>query len=82
MPPALSNVLPIYLVNITFNLAELVSKTHPSEDGTPARLEIQITAHNPLDDHGLVIHEKFNQLCTELNAQGTISIVNSLMMKQ
>ncbi|WFC27084.1 glycine cleavage system transcriptional repressor [Proteus mirabilis] len=65
-----------------FNLAELVSKTHPSEDGTPARLEIQITAHNPLDDHGLVIHEKFNQLCTELNAQGTISIVNSLMMKQ
>ncbi|NHW59257.1 glycine cleavage system transcriptional repressor, partial [Escherichia coli] len=56
--------------------------THPSEDGSPARLEIQITAHNPLDDHGLVINEKFNQLCTELNAQGTISIVNSLMMKQ
>ena len=25
-----------------FNLAELISKTHPSEDGSPARLEIQI----------------------------------------
>lgn len=65
-----------------FNLAELISKTHPSENGEPARLEIQITAHNPLDDHGLIIHEKFNQLCIELKAQGTISIINSLMMKQ
>ncbi|PHM51396.1 glycine cleavage system transcriptional repressor [Xenorhabdus sp. KK7.4] len=57
-----------------FNIAELVSKTHPSTENMPARLQIQITGHNPLDDKGVVFKETFQHLCAELNAQGSISV--------
>lgn len=63
------------------NIAELVSKTQPANNTTPAQLEIQITAHHPLDDNGIIIKNKFKQLCTILNATGNISIVNNPKMQ-
>ena len=33
---------------------------------------MQITAQNSIDDNELIIKNRFNQLCTKLNAQGTI----------
>ncbi len=65
------------------NIAELVSKTQPANmnSGMPAQLEIQITAHHPLDDNGIIIKNKFQQLCTMLNARGNISIVNNPKMQ-
>ncbi|MDX7987628.1 glycine cleavage system transcriptional repressor [Xenorhabdus sp. 12] len=60
------------------NIAELVSKTHPAEGNLPARLQIQITGHHPLDDNGSIFKETFQQLCAELNAQGTVSVQNYL----
>lgn len=57
-----------------FNIAELVSKTQPAENNFPARLQIQITGHNPRDDNGIVFKETFHHLCTELKAQGTVSV--------
>ncbi|CDG21115.1 Glycine cleavage system transcriptional repressor [Xenorhabdus poinarii G6] len=62
-----------------FNIAELVSKTHPSEENHPARLQIQITGHNPQDDNGTIFKQHFHHLCTELNAQGSISVQNHLL---
>ncbi|WP_409161566.1 glycine cleavage system transcriptional repressor [Pectobacterium sp. B2J-2] len=58
------------------NIAELVSKTQPAEGGKPPQLYIQIAAHSstPLDNS--IIEPVFHQLCTELNAQGSISVVN------
>ncbi|CDH22993.1 glycine cleavage system transcriptional repressor [Xenorhabdus bovienii] len=61
-----------------FNIAELASKTHPAEENMPARLQIYITGHNPLDDNGLIFKESFYRLCTELNAQGSISVLDHL----
>ncbi len=61
-----------------FNIAELVSKTQPREGNIPARLQIQITAHSLLDDDGIIIKQAFNKLCTDLNAQGSISILEPL----
>ncbi|WP_340620381.1 glycine cleavage system transcriptional repressor [Xenorhabdus siamensis] len=61
-----------------FNIAELVSKTHPVDENMPARLQIQITGHNPLDDNGTVFKETFYRLCTELNAQGSINVQEAL----
>ncbi len=61
-----------------FNIAELVSKTQSPEDDIPARLQIQITAHSLLDDDGIIIKQTFNKLCTDLNAQGSISILEPL----
>lgn len=63
------------------NIAELVSKTQPANNDMPAQLEIQITAHDPLDDNGIIIKNKFQQLCTMLNAKGNISIVNNPNMQ-
>ncbi|MBD2809671.1 glycine cleavage system transcriptional repressor [Xenorhabdus sp. Vera] len=60
------------------NIAELVSKTHPAERKKPARLQIQITGHHPLDDNGTIFKETFHQLCSELNAQGSINVQNHL----
>ncbi|HBO22868.1 MULTISPECIES: glycine cleavage system transcriptional repressor [unclassified Providencia] len=63
------------------NIAELVSKTQPAHNNVPAQLEIQITAHDPLDDNGIIIKNKFQQLCTMLKAKGNISIVNNPNMQ-
>lgn len=58
------------------NIAELVSRTQPSQDNLPPQLYIQITAHSPASQNASEIEQAFKDLCTELNAQGTISVVN------
>ncbi|WP_413723395.1 glycine cleavage system transcriptional repressor [Sodalis sp. RH23] len=58
------------------NIAELASKTQPARGDAPPRLNIQITAHGPSGWPVEQIEDRFHQLCTELNAQGSISIVN------
>jgi len=58
------------------NIAELVSRTKPAQDGLAPQLHIQITAHSPGGQDGIIIQQAFKALCTELNAEGTISIVN------
>ncbi|MBD2800280.1 glycine cleavage system transcriptional repressor [Xenorhabdus sp. M] len=60
------------------NIAELVSKTHPAEKNSHARLKIQITGHHALDDNGALFKETFHRLCEELNAQGNISVQGDL----
>jgi glycine cleavage system transcriptional repressor len=39
-------------------------------------LFIQITAHSPASQDASNIEQAFKALCTELNAQGSISVVN------
>ncbi|NIY49035.1 glycine cleavage system transcriptional repressor [Cedecea colo] len=58
------------------NIAELVSRTQPAQDNVPPQLYIQITAHSPASEDAVIIEQAFKALCTELNAQGTISVVN------
>ncbi|KAA8999973.1 glycine cleavage system transcriptional repressor [Affinibrenneria salicis] len=58
------------------SIAELVSKTQPSAEHEPPQLYIQITAHSPARLNGSIIEQAFYQLCTELHAQGSISVVN------
>lgn len=58
------------------NIAELACKTRPALGDSPPRLTIQITAHGHADWPVAQIEDTFHQLCTELNAQGSISIVN------
>lgn len=58
------------------NIAELVAKTQPADDAAGAQLYIQITAHAPPDGPLAQIEDRFQQLCTELNAQGSIRIIN------
>jgi glycine cleavage system transcriptional repressor len=58
------------------NIAELVSRTQPAENDQPARLYIQITAHSPASQDPAKIEQAFKALCTELNAQGSINVVN------
>ncbi|NDL65406.1 glycine cleavage system transcriptional repressor [Acerihabitans arboris] len=58
------------------NIAELASKTQPALGDNPPRLNIQITAHGPAGWPVEQIEDTFHQLCTELKAQGSISIVN------
>ncbi|MBS0970548.1 MULTISPECIES: glycine cleavage system transcriptional repressor [Yersiniaceae] len=58
------------------NIAELASKTQPATGDNPPQLSIQITAHSPADTDSSIIEPAFYRLCTELNAQGTISVVN------
>ena len=58
------------------NIAELVSRTKPAQDGKAPRLYIQITAHSPGSEDASIIQHAFKSLCTELNAEGTISVVN------
>lgn len=58
------------------NIAELVSRTQPAESGLPPQLHIQITAHSPGNPDASNIEQAFHRLCTELKAQGSISVVN------
>jgi len=58
------------------NIAELASKTTPASTEKAAQLSIQITAHSPADAHATIIEQAFHQLCTELNAQGSINVVS------
>ncbi|MEH0875560.1 glycine cleavage system transcriptional repressor [Pectobacterium cacticida] len=58
------------------NIAELVSKTQPAKGGEPPQLYIQIAAHSFATLDRSIIEPAFHQLCTELNAQGSISVVN------
>ncbi len=58
------------------DIAELVSRTHPASRGDAPRLHIQLTAHGPAAGAATTIEQTFHQLCTELNAQGSISVVN------
>lgn len=58
------------------NIAELVSKTPVAQGGNPPQLYIQITAHSPVMLNDTIIEPAFHQLCTELHAQGSISVVN------
>ncbi|BCG08470.1 glycine cleavage system transcriptional repressor [Buttiauxella agrestis] len=58
------------------NIAELSSRTQPAQDGNPAQLYIQITAHSPASQDASVIEDAFKALCTELKAQGSINVVN------
>ncbi len=57
-------------------IAELVSRTQPAQEGTDAQLYVQITAHSPVSQDTTNIEPAFKALCTELKAQGTISVVN------
>ncbi|AVF35501.1 glycine cleavage system transcriptional repressor [Rahnella sikkimica] len=58
------------------NIAELASKTRPAGATTPAQLSIQMTAHSPANTDPVIIEQAFHQLCTELNAQGSINVVS------
>jgi glycine cleavage system transcriptional repressor len=58
------------------NIAELVSRTHPGDTDTQPTLFIQITAHSPASQDASNIEQAFKALCTELNAQGSINVVN------
>jgi len=58
------------------NIAELVSRTQPGEGDTIPKLFIQITAHSPASQDASNIEQAFKALCTELNAQGSINVVN------
>ncbi|EMH4162540.1 glycine cleavage system transcriptional repressor [Pluralibacter gergoviae] len=58
------------------NIAELVSRTQPQERGESAQLFIQISAHCPGLQNAPKFEQDFKELCTELNAQGSINIVN------
>ncbi|XTZ39467.1 glycine cleavage system transcriptional repressor [Salmonella enterica] len=58
------------------NIAELVSRTQPGNEAVVPQLFIQITAHSPASQDASKIDHAFKALCTELNAQGSINIVN------
>lgn len=64
------------------NIAELVSKTQPADGERPPQLFIQMTAHSPEKLNGAIIEPAFHQLCTELRAQGSISVVNYPQYKE
>ena len=57
------------------NIAELVH-AQPADGDLPPQLYIQITAHSSGDRDASNIEQAFHRLCTELNAQGSISVVN------
>lgn len=59
------------------NIAELASKTTPADGAKEAQLSIQITAHSPANTDAAIIEQAFHQLCTELNAQGSINVITS-----
>ncbi|BDH44959.1 glycine cleavage system transcriptional repressor [Salmonella enterica subsp. enterica serovar Choleraesuis] len=58
------------------NIAELISRTQSDESGVTPQLYIQISAHSPFAQDATNIESAFRALCTELDAQGTISVVN------
>ncbi|WP_117086025.1 ACT domain-containing protein, partial [Klebsiella pneumoniae] len=59
-----------------YTLAELVSKTRPEDDTDAVLLEIQITAHHPTGENNAVLQQQFYRLCAELQAEGTITLMN------
>lgn len=58
------------------NIAELVSRTQPGDENALPQLFIQITAHSPATKNASNIEQAFKALCTELNAQGSINVIN------
>jgi glycine cleavage system transcriptional repressor len=58
------------------HIAELVSRTQISDTSPLPLLFIQITAHSPASHDASNIEQAFKALCTELNAQGSISVVD------
>lgn len=58
------------------NIAELISRTQPASNKKNPELYIQIAAHSPVQHDATNIEQAFKDLCTELKAQGTISVVN------
>ncbi|WP_425337476.1 glycine cleavage system transcriptional repressor [Edwardsiella hoshinae] len=58
------------------NIAELVSRTQTRDGSAEQQLYIQITAHSPANQDPSLIEQAFNRLCAELNAQGSINVVN------
>ncbi|MBK4715492.1 MULTISPECIES: glycine cleavage system transcriptional repressor [Tenebrionibacter/Tenebrionicola group] len=67
------------------NIAELISRTQPAsgrEKTHASELYIQIAAHSPAQNDATNIEQAFKDLCTELNAQGTISVVNYPMQDE
>ena len=58
------------------NIAELVSRTQPGDENAIPTLFIQITAHSPASQDASNIEQAFKALCTELHAQGSISVVD------
>ncbi|CAK9885591.1 MAG: Glycine cleavage system transcriptional repressor [Candidatus Erwinia impunctatus] len=57
------------------SIAELISRTSPANDTHPSLLFISITTQGPEHSDIAAITQSFNKLCTELNAQGTISTI-------
>lgn len=68
----------ITLIESTLPLkgTERVSRTRPGENTTPARFFMQITPHGLASRNASEIEQASKTLCTELNAQGSISVVN------
>ncbi len=56
------------------NVAELVSRITPAQHDLPPTLYIQMTAHSPTRTSGTTFEQAFNNLCQELNAQGTLRL--------
>jgi glycine cleavage system transcriptional repressor len=56
------------------NIAELVSRIKPAQDGVPPTLYIQMTAHSPDNQASAPFEQAFNKLCEELHAQGSIRL--------
>ncbi|MBK0099032.1 glycine cleavage system transcriptional repressor [Erwinia sp. S63] len=56
------------------NIAELVSRITPAQEGVPPTLYIQMTAHSPDNHASAPFEQAFNNLCEELHAQGSIRL--------
>ncbi len=63
-------------MRLDYTLAELVSKTRPEDDTDAVLLEIQITAHHPTGENNAMLQQQFYRLCAELQAEGTITLMN------
>lgn len=62
--------------SFNINVAELVSRTQSVGQNQPNRLSILMTAHSHLSKSHLSIEQAFHDLCSELNAKGSINVVN------
>ncbi len=58
------------------NIAERVSRTQPAENDRAAHLHIQKTANSTATADAANIEQAFKALCTEINAQGSLNVVN------
>ncbi|ALV91436.1 glycine cleavage system regulatory protein [Pantoea rodasii] len=56
------------------NIAELVSRIQPAQEGIPPTLYVQMTAHSPDNHASAPFEQAFNKLCEELHAQGSIRL--------